>query len=162
MMQPQRLTKSTSSNGVISSIKKAVPCRDGFFHSRRLRLFHDFHDAAGPGINQYRSVVDDSVSIAPDPVFLRYVVIRYAGLGEHFANPDVALIAIRRTVLFDDIATETRALIDTEHAVYSANDASDGPAHNGAYGTGSPFALACATFDTPGNALRRSGERNDN
>ena len=50
-------------------------------------LFHDFHDATGMGVNQYRSVVDDGVAILANTIFLRNVVVSHARLWKLCAHP---------------------------------------------------------------------------
>jgi len=130
------------------------------FHNdeERARLLDHLHDAARPRIDQYGSIVDHGVSIIPDSVFRRHVIIGHASFRKFGSDDDVTLIAVRRPVLLDNITAETRALINAKHASHAANDASDRTAHDGSDRAGGSLAFARTAFNATGNTLGGGGQ----
>jgi hypothetical protein len=63
------------------------------------------------GVNQNRFIVDDRVTVFPDAILRRNVIVGHAFLRKHFADPDVTAVVVRRSVLFDHVTVETRPLI---------------------------------------------------
>src|ERR1035437_4947938 len=117
------------------------------------RLLDNLHDAAGTGVNEHRSIVDDGVAILANTVFLRNVVVSHARFRKLCTHPYIALIAVRRAVLFNYIAAETRPLIYTQNACDAADNPSNRAADDSADRTCRALAFAGTAFDASGNAL---------
>src|ERR1700748_1241927 len=94
-------------------------------------LFHDFHDAVGARIDEHRAIVDDGISISAAAVFRWNVIIGYAGLRQHCADPDVLAISIGRIMTFCHVAAEARALVNSQDTVDATDDAPDDAATDG-------------------------------
>jgi hypothetical protein len=109
-------------------------------------LLDDFDDAAGTGVNQHRSIVNDRVAILAGTVFLRNVVVSHARFGKLSAYPYLASIGVRRAMLFNHITAETRPLIHSQYSGYTADDPSDGAANDSAHRASRAFAFAGASF----------------
>jgi hypothetical protein len=68
-------------------IRKCRSTLSGIFSILFAGLFHDFHDATGTGVNQYRSVVDHGVAVLPNTIFLRNVVVSHTRFRKLSAHP---------------------------------------------------------------------------
>jgi hypothetical protein len=127
-----------------------------------LRLFDDFDDASGVGVNQNRLIVDDRVAVFPDAIFRRQVVVGHAFLRKHFADPDVSAVTVRRSVLFDHVTMETRPLISAQEAGYTTHHSTNGTTDYGAHWACGSVTLAGSPIHAANDALGRCGKRNDN
>ena len=104
-------------------------------------------------INEYRTIVDDGVAILPDTVFLRDFIVGDARFRKLSADPHIALIAVRRAMLFNHVAVEARPLIYTQNACDAADDPSDRAANDCAYRTSRSLAFAGTSFNAAGHTL---------
>jgi hypothetical protein len=127
-----------------------------------VRLLDDLDDAARTGIDKNRSVVDDCITIFPNTILWRNVVIADATLGKHRAHPYVAFIAIGGPMFFDNIMTEARTFIYAQNSIYAAYNASDCASNDGSDRPSIPPAFPCTTFDAAGYTLSGCRKRDDN
>jgi hypothetical protein len=143
--------------------RKKPPRRSGFRWDRlcTARLLDDLDYAVRTGVNQDRSIVDHRVAVFADTILLRNFIVGHAFLRKHCAHPDIAFVAVGRTVFFDDVMSEARTFIHAQNAVYTADDPSDRAANDGSHGPSSPLAFSRTTFDTAGYALSGCGQWGD-
>ena len=117
------------------------------------RSLDDLNDAASAGVDEHRSIIDHGVAILANSVFLGNFVVSHACFRKLSAYPYIAMIAVRRTVLFNYITAETRALIYTQNACDAANDASNRAADNSADRTCRALAFAGTSFNASRHTL---------
>jgi hypothetical protein len=125
-----------------------------------VELLDDLNYAARSGVDQNGRVIDDRIAIFANTVLRWNLVVGDARFRKYCAYPYITFVAVRGPVLFDDVMTETRTLIDAENAIYTADDAADRAANNRSHRPGSPLALSCATFDASGYPLSGCRKRN--
>jgi hypothetical protein len=105
-------------------------------------LFDDLDNAMGSRIDQDGAAVHDRITVIPNAIFLRYVVIGDALVRQHPANSDVLTILIGGAALLDDIAAKARTLIDAQNPGDAADYATNDTADHGADRTGGSFAVS--------------------
>jgi hypothetical protein len=110
-------------------------------------------DAPSARVNQHRSIIDDSVAILTNTVFLRNVVVGDARFRKLSAYPYIALITVGRAALFNYITAETRPLIHSQYPCYTADDPSDRAANDSTYRTRRAFTFAGTSFNASGHTL---------
>ena len=118
-----------------------------------MTLLDDFDYAARTGVHQNRPIVDDRIAIFSNTIFLRNIIIGDAGFRELSADPYIALITVRRAMLFNYITAEARPLICAQNARDAANDPSDRAANDSAYRTCRALAFAGTPFNASGHTL---------
>jgi hypothetical protein len=118
-----------------------------------LILLHNFDYAASAGVNEHWPIVDDGVAILANTVLLRNVVVGDARFGKLGAYPYIALVAVRRTALFNYITAEARALIHAQYSCYTADDPANRAANDSAHRTRRAFAFAGTTFNASRHTL---------
>ena len=116
-------------------------------------LLDDFDDAVRARVDQNRSTIDDGIAIVANAVFLRNVVVSYSIARQVGADPHIALVGVRRMMPLDDVAVKPGTLVDTEHTIDAADDATNGPADNSSDRAGGTFAFAGAAFNASRDAL---------
>jgi hypothetical protein len=121
-------------------------------------LLDHFDDAVRPRVHKNRPIVDDSVSIFADAVFLRNIVIGHARLGQNSAYPNVLIVAVGRIMTIGHVAPESRSCVHSQHAVDAAHDTTDDPAYDGADRPGRTLSFARAALDPSRHTLRRRSD----
>jgi hypothetical protein len=59
--------------------------------------------------------VDDRVSVFAGPrIFGRHIIVRHSRIGEHSPDAKVIAVFVRRIMTLDNIAVESRTIVDTE------------------------------------------------
>jgi hypothetical protein len=89
-------------------------------------------------VDQNRAVIDDRIPIFANAVFWWNVIVGHACFWKNCAHPDVSLITIRGTVLFDDVMPKARTLIYAENAVYATHNTTNSAPDNSTYRPSSP------------------------
>jgi hypothetical protein len=119
-------------------------------------LLDDFDYAVGARVHQDWTIVDNRIPIFADTIFRWNIVVGHASFWKNCAYPHVPFVPVGRTVLFDDIVPEARALIYAENTVYATDDPSDSATDNGSHRSCSSLTFARATIDAFGHSLSRS------
>jgi len=123
-------------------------------------LLDNLDDPVGPRVHKDGAAVHDRIAIIAHAVFLGYLVIGNAVLGQNGTDAHILPVLVGRPPLFDDIGTETGTLIDTQHAGDAADDTTHHAADNSAYGASRPLAIARPAFDATRYALGLGDGRN--
>ncbi len=117
-------------------------------------LVDDLNDFMRSRVYEDRLIVDDRVTVRPDAVFGRHVVIddavhRQDGAGSHrFA------ILVRPMMLADDVIAKTRTLINAEQTVDAARHPADHTSDHGADRASGGISLIRAVGRAADDALR--------
>jgi hypothetical protein len=125
-------------------------------------LLYDLDYAPRTGVDQHWPIIDDRIAIFTNAIFLRDVIVGDTRLRKNSAYPYIAFITIRRPVLFDNIMTKARTLVDAQNTVYAADDTTDRAADDCPHRSSSPLTITCAAFNAARYTLRRCRKRDNN
>jgi hypothetical protein len=143
-------------------LKKRKPLNSGGFPKvSTLCLLDDLNYSPRPGVHEHGPIVHDRIAVFANTILRRNIVISDACFRKYGAYPDIAFVAVRGPVFFDDIMTEAGSRIDAQDASDPANDPADGAAHNSADRPCGALAFAGATFHAFRHSLRRCGQWDD-
>jgi hypothetical protein len=118
-----------------------------------LVLFDDLHNPVGARFDQDSAAVHHRVTIVPNAIFRRHIIIGDTFLRQNCANPDILAILIGRVTPLNDIIVEAGTLIDAQNAGYPADHTANDAADNGTDRTRGSFAFSRASFNSTGNPL---------
>ena len=104
-------------------------------------------------VHQHCPIVDHRVTILTNAIFLRNVIVSHARFWKLSAYPNVALVSVGRSVLFDHVTMEAGSLISAQDACDTTDDPSDRTSDDSAHRTGSAVAFAGTSFNASRHTL---------
>jgi hypothetical protein len=107
----------------------------------------------GARIDENRPVVHDRITVIPNTIFRRHIVICHAVLRQNGADPYVLAILIGWATLFDHITAKARTLIDAENPGHTADHAANDAADDRSDRPGGSFALSRSPLDSARDPL---------